>query len=292
MPALRDRALVRVSGQGAGVSDARIAALYCYPLKSARGMEMATARLTATGLEHDREWMIVDARDRFVTQREQPRLATLQVTLSDDGRLHLRAPGQAPLTQEQAFTGATRRVRIWRDECSAIAAGEAADRWLAGWLGEGHRLVRFDRSRPRLSSRDWTGGIDAPNLFSDGYPLLLLSQASLDDLAARAGRRFPVERFRPNILLDGVDAYAEDRIDELHAGAVRLKVVKPCTRCIITTTDQSTGARDGDEPLRTLRSYRHDARLQGVLFAQNAVVLDGVGASLHVGQPVHLTLRV
>ena len=273
------------------MSDARIAALYCYPLKSARGLAMATARLTATGLEHDREWMIVDAHDRFVTQREQPRLATLQITLSDAGRLHLSAPGQAPLTLEQAFAGATRRVRIWRDQCSAIAAGEVADRWLGGWLGEGHRLVRFDRSRPRLSDHDWTGAVDAPNLFSDGYPLLLLSRASLDDLAARAGRRFPVERFRPNILLDGVEAYAEDRMDELHAGAVRLKVVKPCTRCIITTTDQSSGERDGDEPLRTLRSYRHDARLQGVLFAQNAVVLEGVGASLHVGQAVRWTPR-
>ena len=94
--------------------------------------------------------------------------------------------------------------------------------------------------------------------------MLVLGQASLDDLAARAGRHFPVERFRPNLLLDGLDAYAEDGIDELAIGDVRLKLVKPCTRCIITTTDQETGARDGDEPLRTLRGYRHDARLQGI----------------------------
>ena len=273
------------------MSGARIAALYCYPLKSARGLPLQTARLAATGLEHDREWLIVDAQQRFVTQREQPRLATLQVTLSGDDRLHLLAPGQPPLQLPQQFTGAACRVQIWRDECVAIDAGEVAARWLADWLGEGHRLVRFDRAHARLSNHEWTGGIDAPNLFSDGYPLLLLSQASLDDLAVRAGRRFPVERFRPNILLDGVPAYAEDGIDELRVGEVRLRVVKPCTRCVITTTDQLTGERDGDEPLRTLRSYRHDARLQGVLFAQNAVVLDGVGASLHVGQAVRLTAR-
>ena len=272
------------------MSTARIAGLYCYPLKSARGLSLRSARLCDTGIEHDREWLIVDARGRFVTQREQPRLATLQVLLPAD-QLQLQAPGQPPLALQQAFTGTPCRVQIWRDECAAIDAGDQAAHWLSTWLGGDFRLVRFDRAQPRYSSRDWTGDIDAPTLFSDGYPLLVLSQASLDDLAARAGRFFPVERFRPNLLLDGVEAYAEDRIDELVIGDVRLRLVKPCTRCIITTTDQESGARDGEEPLRTLRGYRHDARLQGVTFAQNAVVLDGIGSLLTVGQPVSYTLR-
>ncbi len=272
------------------MSTARITGLYCYPLKSARGLALSAARLTGTGFEHDREWLLVDARGRFVTQREQPRLATLQVALSD-GALRLQAPGQPVLQLPQAFAGAPCRVQIWRDDCAAIDAGEAASQWLEAWLGGAFRLVRFDRAQPRFSSRDWTGGLDAPTLFPDGFPLLVLSQASLDDLAARAGRPFPVERFRPNILLDGLDAYAEDRIDELSIGPVRLKLVKPCTRCSITTTDQQSGARADDEPLRTLRGYRYDARLKGVTFAQNAIVLAGIGSLLAVGQAAACTLR-
>lgn len=271
------------------MTTARIAGLFCYPLKSARGLSLQSARLHATGIEHDREWLIVDARGHFVTQREQPRLATLQVRLLPD-QLQLDAPGQPALTVPMDAGGERCRVRIWRDECAAIDGGDAAAHWLSEWLGARVRLVRFDRAQPRFSNRDWTGGIAAPNLFSDGYPLLVLGQASLDDLALRAGQRFAVERFRPNLLLEGLDAYAEDCISELSIGAARLRLVKPCTRCIITTTDPQTGTRDGDEPLRTLRSYRHDARLQGVTFAQNAIVVAGSGESLAVGQPVECSL--
>jgi len=272
------------------MNTARLASLHVYPLKSARGLSQRTARLHGTGLQHDREWLIVDARGRFVTQREQPRLATLQVLLPPD-RIQLVVPGRPALDLPRTHDGATRRVQVWRDDCAAIDAGDEAAQWLSEWLGDTFRLVRFDRSQPRLSSRDWTGGIEAPNLFADGFPLLVLSQASLDDLAARAGRRFSLDRFRPNLLLDGLEAYAEDRIEELSIGVVRLRLVKPCTRCVITTTDPHSGTRDGDEPLRTLRSYRHDARLQGVTFGQNAIVLEGAGSLLAVGQTVSWTLR-
>lgn len=272
------------------MSGARIASLFCHPVKSARGLSLHSARLRDTGIEHDREWLVVDAHGRFVTQREQPRLALLQVGLPQDA-LRLDAPGQPPLVLSLSAPGTPCRVQVWRDECAAMDLGDAAAQWLSNWLGTALRLVRFDRNQRRLSSCEWTGNIEAPNLFSDGYPLLVLGQASLDDLALRAGRPFPVERFRPNLLLDGLAAYEEDRIDELAIGAVRLRLVKPCTRCIVTTTDPRTGARDGDEPLRTLRSYRHDARLQGVTFGQNALVLGGSGSLLTVGQPVTCTYR-
>ena len=231
--------------------------------------------------------MRAGASSRSASSRD---LATLQVSLPA-GALRLQAPGQPALELPRAAGGAPCRVQIWRDDCAAIDAGEAAARWLHAWLGSDFRLVRFDPAQPRFSSREWTGGLAAPTLFSDGFPLLVLGQASLDDLAARAGRSFPVERFRPNILLDGLDAYAEDRIGELTLGAVRLKLVKPCTRCSITTTDPQTGERIDDEPLRTLRAYRYDARLQGVIFAQNAILLAGAGAQLTPGQSVAYTLR-
>lgn len=268
----------------------RLAALYAYPIKSGRGLRLNSAQLFATGIENDREWLIVDGNGRFVTQREQPKLATLHAHLQGE-ELRLLAPEQPPLTVARSITGQPCRVRIWRDECAAFDAGDAAAAWLSAWLCGTFRLVRFDRSEPRYSAREWTGENSAPNLFSDGYPLLVLSQASLDDLAARSGRRFPVECFRPNLLLDGVAAYEEDQIDELIIGTIRLRLVKPCTRCIITTTDPQTGVRDGDEPLRTLREYRYAARLQGVTFGYNAIVLAGSGAQLNVGQPVSFTLR-
>ena len=272
------------------MSGPHLAALYAYPIKSGQGLRLSSARLHATGIENDREWLIVDDSGRFVTQREQPRLATLKVQLQGD-ELRLLAPEQPTLTLARSVTGKPCRVRIWRDECAAFDAGDAAAAWLSTWLCGTFRLVRFDRSEPRYSACEWTGETSAPNLFSDGYPLLVLSQASLDDLAARTGRHFPVERFRPNLLLDGVAAYAEDQIDELTIGPVRLRMVKPCTRCIITTTDPRTGSRDGDEPLRTLRGYRHDVRLQGATFGYNAIVIAGGGAQLNVGQAVSFTLR-
>ena len=272
------------------MSAVRIKSLFCHPLKSARGLSLPAARLVATGLEHDREWLIVDARGRFQTQRELPQLATLTVT-ADGEHWRLDAPGQPALTLSRQFAGEPCRVQVWNDECRAIDAGDPAGAWLAAWLGDSYRLVRFDPAERRLSNRDWTGEVEAANLFSDGFPLLVLSQGSLDDLAARAGRHFPVERFRPNLLLEGLAPFQEDRIAELHVGAVRLRLVKPCTRCVITSTDQQRGERDGDEPLRTLRTFRYDARLKGVTLAQNAVIIAGIGATLRVGDLCEYVLR-
>jgi uncharacterized protein YcbX len=148
--------------------------------------------------------------------------------------------------------------------------------------------VRFDARRPRLSNHDWTAGRDVPNHFSDGYPLLVLSQASIDDLSSRVGKALPVERFRPNLLLGGVGPYAEDEAATLAAGAARFTLTKACTRCAITTIDQQRGERDGEEPLATLKSYRFSKELRGVLFGRNAYAVAGEGATLARGMPVSL----
>jgi uncharacterized protein YcbX len=275
----------------------RIAGLWRYPVKSARGTFLQSARLCTTGFEHDREWLIVDSRGRFLTQREQPGLALLEVNVSESS-LELRAPGHEPL-QLPLLSGNTalRTVTIWRDECLATDQGPVAARWISGFLGADAsampwRLVRFPEFERRLSDGNWTGTVQAPNQFSDGFPLLVLSQASLDDLNARVGRVLPINRFRPNILIDGVEPYTEDRIEELRIGAITLRIVKPCTRCVITTTDQQQGVRDGDEPLRTLRSYRYDSNLQGVAFGQNAIIVGGVGEQMTLGQAARYTTRV
>ena len=262
---------------------AALTALHCYPLKSAAGLSLASARIVATGIEHDRSWMLVDQRGRCITQRECPRLALLQPQTTADALL-LAAPGLQPLRVPRAQPPATHPVRVWHDDCAAFDAGDAVAQALSDWLGRACRLVRFDDRTARNSDRQWTGGFVAANAFSDGFPLLVIGAASFTDLNSRLTKTLPMNRFRPNLVLAGLEPYAEDRIDELQFGELRLRLVKPCTRCAITTTSQERGERDGEEPLRTLRSYRYDASLQGVLFGQNAIIVAGIGTTLRVGQ--------
>lgn len=262
---------------------ARIGALFHYPLKSGGGIELEQARLGSAGLEHDRCWMVTNGAGRFLTQRELPRLALLRPSLSADA-LRLDAPGMSSLSVPMAQRGPPRRVRIWNDQCAALDEGDAAAEWLSAWLGSDSRLVRFDPRQRRLSSSEWTGGLQAENRFSDGFALLLLGTASLQDLNARLQVPLPLDRFRPNIVLEGLDPYGEDRIAELRAEGIRLRIVKPCARCSITTTNQQSGEVEGEEPLATLKRYRYDPKLKGVLLAQNAIVIEGAGRTLRRGQ--------
>lgn len=266
---------------------ARIAALYHYPVKSCRGLALEEGALTAAGLEHDRGWMVTNTAGRFVTQREMPRLALLRPSLTADALL-IDAPGLPTLHVPYARQGARRGVRIWEDQCAALDEGDGAAAWLTGWLGAESRLVRFDPAQRRLSPSRWTGRHEAENRFSDAFPLLVLSTASLQDLNARLTVKLPVSRFRPNLLLEGLDPYDEDRIFELRTEGIRLRLVKPCTRCKITTTNQDSGEVEGEEPLATLKTYRYDATLKGVLFAQNAIVIEGAGRILRRGQSLEV----
>jgi uncharacterized protein YcbX len=259
-----------------------LAALHVYPVKSCRGLEVRAARLTATGLEHDREWMIVTPQGRFVTQREEPRLALVVAALVD-GALRLSAAGAGSVAVPLDLRGRALEATVWRDRCAAFDQGDEVALWLSGLLGHPLRLVRFDHSRPRLSDPAWTGGLAAPSLFSDGYALLAISRASLADLNARLATPLPMDRFRPNLVLDGLPAYGEDDLGDLVAGPARLRRVKACTRCSITTTDQATGEVEGQEPLRTLKGYRWDATLHGVTFGQNLIVVAGAGTVLRAG---------
>jgi uncharacterized protein YcbX len=260
-----------------------LAGLFVYPVKSCRGTPLARGTLTRAGMAHDREWMVATPEGRFLTQRELPMLALVAPQLHD-GALLLDAPGMPRLALPlEARSGERRPVVVWRDACQAIDAGDAAAGWFSTFLGRPVRLVRFDETRRRRTDPQWSDGLEGETRFTDGFPLLVLSRASFDDLNSRLPQPLPLDRFRPSLLIDGCEAYAEDRMAALEAGGVRIRLVKPCARCVITTTDQSTAERDGEEPLRTLRTYRWDARLKGVVFAQNAIVEAGAGAVLTVG---------
>ena len=269
--------------------NATIAALFVYPVKSCRGSALSTAVLTERGIAHDREWLIVDDGGRFVTQREAPRLALIVPKLSETA-LELAAPGLPPLALALDRAGARCNVTVWRDTLPAIDQGDAAAALLSACMGRPLRLARFDPAVRRYCNPAFAGPGGAHHSFADGYPVLVVSEASLADLNGRLSAPLPVDRFRPNLLLSGIEAYDEDRIDEATIGAATLKMVKPCTRCQITTTDQAT-AQVGIEPLPTLSGYRYNAALDGVTFGMNAILRTGAGASLAVGATVSCTLN-
>jgi uncharacterized protein YcbX len=267
---------------------ARLAGLWIYPVKSAAGMACEAAVLTASGLQYDREWMLVDAAGRFLTQRELPQLVLLRAGIVD-GALCLSTPvgPLPPLPLEHE--GSRVEVQVWRSRCAAFDAGAEHARGLSDWLGRSVRLVRFDPACRRFCNHDWTQGRDVPNRFADGYPLLVLSQASVDALGVQVGRPLAVERFRPNVLIEGVTAYAEDAGSQIRIGAARLVLTKPSTRCAITTIDPVSGCRDEDgEPLATLKRQRFDAALRGAIFGRNAYALEGEGTRLRRGMPLLL----
>jgi MOSC domain-containing protein len=268
---------------------AAVAALFVYPVKSCRGIGVSAAQMTERGLAHDREWMIVDAGGRFVSQRELPALALVGTALAD-GALELSIPGGAPLAIPFGRAGAACAVTVWRDGVSAIDQGDEAAAWLSEHLGLELRLVRFDPGVRRHCNPTYVGDSDAHTGFADAYPLLVLSEASLADLNARLASPLPMNRFRPNVVLSGCEAYDEDHIDEIAIGPIRMKLVKPCTRCQITTTDQETAER-ASEPLATLATYRMNAALDGVTFGANALPTSGIGETLHVGSTAEFSLR-
>jgi uncharacterized protein YcbX len=268
-----------------------IAALYLHPIKSCAGIAVREALLIETGLEFDRAWMVVDAHGRFLTQRELPRMALVQPTLKHT-EVVLRAPGMLALHLAIDAVEAPTRATVWNDEVAAYDMGDLAAQWFSDFLGRQCRLVRFDPEQKRLSNKQWTGDIDAENAFSDGYPVLVTSEASLADLnqrlAARGAAPVEMNRFRPNLVLSGLDAYGEDHLDEIRfdtpEGEVLLKLVKPCSRCTIPSVDPTTGEQ-GHEPGDTLGTYRADARLDGAItFAMNAVIVKGIECGLRVGQ--------
>lgn len=279
---------------------AQIARLFVYPVKSCAGVELQSAALSATGLALDRAWMVVDAQGRFVTQREQPRLALVQPGLTPGG-LELRAPAMAPLVLPLGCEGPGTEVKVWDEAMHALDMGEGAAQWFSRYLApaftglaQPYRLVRFDPAQRRTSSLSWTGGVPALNQFSDGFPLLVIGEASLANLNQKlvAAGHAPVgmERFRPNLVLSGLQAHDEDRVGlmtlDADAVPVLLKPVKPCPRCPIPNIDPHTGS-SSPEVGDTLQTYRQDARLGGaVTFGMNVIALAGVGAVLRVGQRV------
>ena len=273
---------------------ASVAQLFVYPVKSCAGVALAEAELTGTGLDLDRAWMVVDAQGRFVTQRELPRMALVQPQIKTL-EVVLRAPGMLALHLGINQVDAPARVQVWGDTVDAWDMGGVAAQWFSDFLGQpGLRLVRFDPEVRRLASARWTGDLAAPIEFADGFPVLVTSQASLAELNQRlhaAGQgAVGIERFRPNLVLAGVESHDEDLLNELtlHTaqGQEQQGLVKPCPRCPLPNVDPATG-QSSPEVMDMLQTYRADHRLDGALtFGMNAVIVQGAGHTLRVGDAV------
>lgn len=275
--------------------------LNLYPIKSCAGISLREATLTSAGLMHehiyDREWMVVDAKGEFLTQREFPRLALVTPRIKAD-TLELRAPGmlrlEIPLGLPDPEDAKTLDVRVWDDTVQAYDCDETTAAWFSNFLGTPCRLVRFHADAKRAASDKWTGGAEAPTLFSDGFPMLVISEGSLADLngklKAQGREALPMNRFRPNIVIGGIEAFEEDYAESFSIGPAKLKPVKPCPRCPVPSIDQSTG-EFGPDPLDILQSYRANPKLDGaVTFGMNTIMLEGEGQVLRVGQDVNVEL--
>ncbi|OGB27750.1 MAG: Fe-S protein [Burkholderiales bacterium RIFCSPLOWO2_02_FULL_57_36] len=275
--------------------------LNLYPIKSCGGIALREATMTAAGLMsqhiYDREWMVVDSTGRFITQREHIKMALIKPCINAD-TLELRAPGmlrlQIPLDLPDPDTAPTLDVHVWDDTVTAYDCDEITARWFSNALGISCRLVRFHPDAKRVANPKWATGVETPMLFADGYPMLVISEASLADLneklTAQGREALPMNRFRPNIVIGDSGAFDEDYAESIRIGDAILKPVKPCTRCPIPSVDQATG-QIGPDPLDILQSYRADPRLDGAItFGMNAILLAGEGQTVRVGQDVNIEI--
>ncbi|NVM75841.1 hypothetical protein FHW83_001628 [Duganella sp. SG902] len=278
-----------------------LSAITIYPIKSCAGLSLEEATLTPLGLMsaqiYDREWMVVDGNGIALTQREHPRMALIKPAIKGS-TLEVQAPGmprlEIPLGRPDPATAPTLQTQVWDDTVLAYDCDALTAEWFTKAIGVPCRLARFHANAERAVSTKWTDGVQATTLFSDGYPMLVTSTASLDDLNQKlvaAGRHaIPMNRFRPNLVIDGIEAFEEDYAASFQLGDVVLKPVKPCPRCPMPSIDQATG-EFGPDPLDIMQSYRAKPEVEGALcFGMNSILIDGVGQRVRVGQEIEVTL--
>ena len=253
----------------------RISQLFIYPIKSLGGISVETTLVTDRGFRYDRRYMLVDEHNRFLTQREHPVMALLQ-TMIDGSDLLVNHKKSVDMKLRLALIpvneGDITRVQVWEDICEAIYINPSADEWFSERIGLSCRLVYMPETSRRQVDKSYALKDDITS-FADGYPILMIGQSSLDDLNSRMQEALPINRFRPNIVFTGGRPFEEDSMEHFIVHGIHCYSIKPCARCVITTTDQETGIT-GKEPLKTLASYR---RIKNeVYFGQN-VLTEGNG---------------
>lgn len=258
----------------------KVSELYIHPLKSAASISVEKATIDELGLVNDRRWMLVDDNNQFLSQRQLPEMCLINAKVKDNALL-ISVPGK-PLLEVSKKQTPNRVVQVWGDQCQAIDCGDEAAEYLSLFLKTSCRLVMFADNEIRQVDLDYAQPGDKTG-FSDGFPLLLISQSSLDDLNNRLEKPVSMTRFRPNLVVSGCDAFAEDDWSLIKIGGISMRVVKPCSRCGIPAVDPVTALRS-IEPVKTLRQYR--MRDNKVYFGQN-VIADSIGL-LETGMHVEI----
>jgi len=230
--------------------------LNIYPVKSLRGISLNSAKVTDRGFEYDRRWMLIDHRGMFMTQRDYPQMAFINTELTADGlKLSHRKKNIVPhIVPYKPEMSKIVTVPIWDDTCSSILVGRNSDKWFSEALDVDCSLVFQPDETQRSVDKNYAKGNEIVS-FADGYPFLIIGQASLDDLNSKLETPLPMNRFRPNIVFTGGEPFLEDEMKEFKIGDIKFYGVKPCARCVITTTNQETTERLA-EPLKTLATYR------------------------------------
>ena len=264
-----------------------LTSIHVYPLKGCRGLDLSESAVEPWGLAGDRRWLLVDADCRFVSQREHASLARVVVRPRPGGGIDVSSAGQPPLSVAVPGPDEMLKVSVWSSTMLAAAAGPGADAWFSAYVGEPARLVYLDDPTRRAVDPEFGRDGDVVS-FADGYPLLLTSTASLDQLGdwlvAEGGEPVPMNRFRPSAVVNGFGPWAEDGWRRVRIGDVSFRVVKPCGRCVVTTTDQFTGERSS-QPLRMLAKRRRFG--QKLVFGQN--LIPDTPGQIRVGDPVEVT---
>lgn len=258
-----------------------VSGLSVYPVKSCRGIKLNSALVESFGLENDRRWMVVDESGVMLTQRKISKMCLIQAELTETG-LILKTTSMGSLSVINPAIKKKVTVKVWADECQAYDAGDEAVKWLSQVLSVTCRLVYFPDDEFRQVDLSYANKGDK-TAFSDGFPLLLISQASLDDLNSRLNTPVTMDRFRPNIIVSGCQPFTEDKWKKIRIGNIIFRIVKPCSRCVIPAINIETAERE-EEPIKTLVAYRK--RDNKIFFGQN-VIADSCG-EIEVGMPVEI----
>ncbi len=279
-----------------------ITQLYTYPVKSMHGIPVKETKLNIRGLTYDRNWMIMDENGLFLTQRNLPEMAAVKVGLHDDGMSLSSPSGDDFIVPFKDSRQKEIRVAVWGDRCEAFDEGDEISAWLTENLGKykgkNLRLVRFNKDFEREVDPNYLKNEKSHTAFADGYPFLVTSESSLNRLNERLiesdSEPVPMDRFRPNIVLAGIDAFLENRVDEIFSsdGRYRLGLRKPCKRCKVTTVDQASGTiAEPKEPLRTLTQMKTVPGLHGAYFGQNTTLVSGKNCIISVGDSIEFKLK-
>lgn len=233
----------------------QITAIFYYPVKSCRGIAASSVEIAERGIKNDRNWVVASAEGKALTQREFSQMALIEAGVDGGGNLTLKAPERADLIVADGNGSHSATVDVWGNQCAGVDEGDDAANWLGSFLGTKCRLVRVADDNDRKCMAPLPDGTEVRLTFVDGCSLLVISQASLDDLNNRLTEPVSIKRFRPNIVISGFDAFSEDDFDQLKIGALTLHKVQQCERCVITTIDPESATK-GVEPLKTLSAYR------------------------------------